>query len=269
MASSSLLTKEANIEEDKLIVQRNHEIALKFKFDINLRHQSMKLGKGSFSFQTPARIIISGASESGKSTLVLNLIIDRANMFSSQFREIYYCIPAMLFKNKETFINKLKEACHDIIICEGLPDFRELAEETSQRLVILDDLSEELGAHVDFKKVINQISHHAKLSIIVINQNFFESKGTCTMVARNMTALILFDHPVDKYHMRNLSLKFFGGKANFVQKCFDHMKQNLPARAHKYICLSAETRSQLPECFNIRSQILSNQVPMFFMHPPK
>ena len=162
MASPAKLYKEATIEEDKQTAQRNIEISAKIRIDPDLRSQNIQLGKGSMSFQTPARIVVSGPTESGKSTLILEILKDREHMFSTKFKEIHYCMPKMIFDLKEKFSEKLEAICPEIKIIEGLPNIAELAEENSHRLIILDDLSEESTSHHLFKKMLNVFSHHCR-----------------------------------------------------------------------------------------------------------
>lgn len=118
----------------------------------------------------------------------------------------------------------------------------------------------------DFKKLLTRISHHSEISVILVNQNFFASKENSTTISRNMSALILFNHRSDPSHVALLSRRFLGGN-RFASDCFKYMTKHLPANAQHYICIDFETRSQMPHELNCRSQILSFQTPLFFLHP--
>ena len=164
------------------------------------------------------------------------------------------------------FVTSLRLAVPDIHIHEGVPDILELAKDKSHRLLILDDLGEESYANIHFNKLLTRISHHSELSVILVNQFFFESKAKATTISRNMSTLILFNHRSDPTHIAVLSRRFLGG-SNFASECFKYMAKYLPATAQHYLCIDFETRGQLPHKLNCRSQILSSQTPIFFLHP--
>lgn len=164
------------------------------------------------------------------------------------------------------FVNSLRNAVENIHIHEGVPNFLELAKDKDHRLIILDDLGDESYGNAHFKKLLTRISHHSEISVILVNQNFFEAKEKGTGIARNMSTVILFNHRSDPTHIALLS-KRFCNSPSFFAECYRYMNKNLPSTAQHYLCIDFETRSQLPHELNCRSQILSSQTPLFFLHP--
>lgn len=74
---------------------------------------------------------------SGKSTLILKLLQDRKNMFSSEFAEVWYCMPKEVLDMETAFVAELQHAVPGIIIFEGIPNFIEMAKDKRHRLLIL------------------------------------------------------------------------------------------------------------------------------------
>ena len=120
------------------------------------------------------------------------------------------------------FVTSLRDAVPGIIIFEGIPDILEMAKDKSHRLIILDDLGEESYANSNFQKLITRISHHSEISVILVNQFFFESKEKATTISRNMSTFILFNHRNDPTHIAVLSRRFLGS-SSFASECFKYM----------------------------------------------
>jgi hypothetical protein len=187
-------------------------------------------------------------------------------MFTSEFAEIWYCMPKEVLDMSKEFVTALRATVPDILIYEGVPNFLDMAKEQRHRLMILDDMGDETYKVPDFKSLLARISHHSEISVIMVNQNFFASKDHSTTIARNMSSLILFNHRSDPTHISVLSRRFLR-TSNFASDCFNYMRSHLGPNAQHYLCIDCETRSQLPELMNCRSQILSHETPIFFLHP--
>lgn len=185
-------------------------------------------------------------------------------MFTSNFSEIYYCMPKEVLDMESGFVKKLREAVAGIVVIEGIPNILEMAKDKKHRLLILDDLGEESYAHSDFNKLITRISNHSEVSIILVNQNYYEAKERATTISRNLSTLIIFNHRSDPTHMAVLSRKFFRS-SNFISECFTYLSDHLAPSKLQYLCIDFEARSQLPNALNCRSQILSTDTPLFFL----
>lgn len=156
-------------------------------------------------------------------------------MFSSEFAEIIYCMPKEILNVETAFVNSLRKTVPGISIQEGIPNILELSKDKRSRLLILDDLMEESSAHPEFKKLLTRISHHSEISIILVNQNYFETKETT--IARNMTTLIIFNHRSDSIHMANLSRRHLGS-SNFLSNALSTcQKTSLQVPNHIYVSI--------------------------------
>lgn len=120
-------------------------------------------------FKTGSNIIIAGESQSGKSYLTANLILNKDSLFfGPPIKWVLYCC-----KNKKFIPPGLKEV-PNFSVCEGIPSINDIRNNT---LVILDDFLSSLNVHRDkITELFCISSHHCNLSIVLILQNFFCSK---------------------------------------------------------------------------------------------
>ena len=124
-----------------------------------------------FRLKAPFCMTISGESQSGKSTLVKDILLRRYELIYVPIDDILYC-----YSEFQEGFNKLKSAIPTIKFHEGLPtSFADPFDR--HRLIILDDLMSEVCAN---KKIVNslftKLSHHHNVSVIYLTQSFFEKE---------------------------------------------------------------------------------------------
>jgi len=129
----------------------------------------------------PANMIISGATGSGKSTFVLNLLkqwpfeLKRGNII------YYYSIWQELF---EEFLSDFREIQFVQGLClEKLDGWQKENDKT--HIVITDDLMSSAVKNEDFSKLFTVLSHHKKILNIFLTQNLFLKGPLATTITRN------------------------------------------------------------------------------------
>ena len=114
------------------------------------------------------RIFVAGSSSSGKTTLCRKMIIDG---FFGPITKIYYFHPDFHSDNPiqewEASINK------PILVRGGLPNFDDLVNLSSNSLIILDDLIQEILDNKDIDYLFRVLSSKKKLHVVVMSQRYF------------------------------------------------------------------------------------------------
>ena len=133
--------------------------------------------------EKPFRLIIGGASGSGK-TYLLQKIVDSSH-FSSPFDKIVYFYPEYLPEPPIEF---------DQIVDyrTGIADLEYFSSLPKNTLIIYDDLMNECGNSTDIMKLFSVIARKRELSIIFIVQNFFDQTKQFRNIKLNATGFILF-----------------------------------------------------------------------------
>ena len=125
-------------------------------------------------FTTPAQIIVSGPTKTGKTTLVTQILQHKDSMFDREFDEITY------YSANGNAMKDAKSQLPSVRFREGQPDWSALsrADPSVRRLVVLDDMQNILKgpSQVKLERLFTVDSHHNNISVIFIVHDNFQPK---------------------------------------------------------------------------------------------
>ena len=132
------------------------------------------------TFDYPFRIIISGSSQSGKTSFSKRLL-QQTDLFNKQFKSILYCYPEYLTETPVQWHSDLQTS---VTYQTGLPSLEELCSLESDSVIVLDDLYEEciIAKQIDY--LFRVLSGKIRLNVIIMTQRFF-AQGRFAMNIRN------------------------------------------------------------------------------------
>ena len=133
-------------------------------------------------FQSPATIVLSGASFSGKSLFLKRLIENK--LFSKPVDKIYYCYGTW---------SDDYDSMTDIEFIEGIPTDCTFMFGQGHNLVCFDDLQDKINQNV--VNIFTKDSHHRNLSCVLVLQNLFLDSKLCRTIALNSHYTVLFRNP--------------------------------------------------------------------------
>lgn len=130
--------------------------------------------------QAPFCMILSGATQSGKSTLTCRIIERRLEIINPPIQDVLY----LYTEYQPKLFGELKAKVPHIQFHQGIPD--DIADDQNRhKLVICDDLMTEMSKSNDAVNLFIRGSHHRNLSILFLVQNFFfKNLRTLTMNAK-------------------------------------------------------------------------------------
>ena len=139
-------------------------------------------------------IIIAGPSQSGKTTLVLDILKHRDILFDRVLRDIHWFTSTEFPKSKCDV-----ELYKNIKLYEGLPENFDMIHPYD--IVVLDDLLEETKNSALVTSLFTKLVHHIPCVVFAITQNLFHG-GSKEIRTRslNATYLILFKNRRDIMH---------------------------------------------------------------------
>lgn len=149
----------------------------------------------TFQFLTPANLIVAGPSGAGKTVFVGKLLENVEQMFNPPPEQVIFA-----YGEYQPGYDNLKCPI-PIQFVEGVPDFEMLKQDKSKpKLLIFDDLMQNLSKSKDMTKLFTRGSHHWNCTVIHIVQSlFFEGMKP---LRRNVTYIVLFKSPPDLLQVR-------------------------------------------------------------------
>jgi len=194
----------------------------------------------------PFTAIVAGPTKAGKTVWVKNLILNSDSMILPPPEEIYYC-----YTEWQPMYQQL--ASGGVNMIEGLPDLAMLKGDVNKpKLLILDDLMQEMKSDKKLVQLFTKGSHHWNLSVLHIVQNlFFEGLRTSRV---NAQYLILMKNPSDQLQATTLAKQLYPGKTHFFMESYKD------ACSESFGYLVVDLCQDTPENMRLQTNVFPNQL---------
>lgn len=202
-------------------------------------------------FKTSFNCLVSGASGSGKTTWVKNLLTRRKQLFTQQPAKVYlfYKIIQDIYLEMEEsgLVNEL------VNIKDKFPSLDEISEIVHQykdeggSLLIFDDTMTDINT--DFEQLFCNLSHHENASIIFLTQNLFYQNKVFRTMSLNCHYMVLMKNDRDKQQTTILAKQYSPGNSKFITEAY----ADATKKAYSYLLL--DFRPDTPHNLRIRANI--------------
>ena len=208
-------------------------------------------------FYTPSTFILAGASQSGKTTFVLNLLRQIDSYFANpkcKQNVIYYFKEWQealeLFQNEDIVTQWINE----------LPTAEEFKNKTlpykdgDGSIVVIDDFGQELNS--DIQDIFTVLSHHTNTTVFLLVQNIFPKNRVFRDISLKSTYIVLFKNPRDASQISHYARQFAPGNHHYIVDAFRECTKN----AYSYMIF--DHHQATPDILRVRSHIFQQQGPL-------
>ena len=201
-------------------------------------------------FKTPSTTIISGPSNSGKTSLLFKIL-----RRGEELLEYPKCLQNILYyyKQWQPGFDELS-AEMNIIYVNSVPsvdNIREKTQDFSQTggsIIIVDDFMQELTT--DVSVLFSTLSHHLNITVFLLTQNLFSKNPVFRDISLNATYNIIFKNPRDASQITHFAKQYAPGKASFIMAAY----KDATKKPHSYILF--DNHQVMSDDVRIRSNIL-------------
>jgi len=206
---------------------------------------------------TPFNCIISGVSQSGKTTLVSNLLQLSSSIFTVKPSRVF-----LFYKFNQNIYQEMirNELVHELVeITEESLNYDNIVTKVAPykskggSLIIFDDSMSDVTS--DFAQIFTNLSHHQNCSVIYITQNLFHKDSNYRTMSLNTHYLFLMKNGRDKQQIRTLARQICPGNSTYVVDAF------IQATKYPFSYLLMDFRPQSAEILKLRSHIFPHQFP--------
>lgn len=206
--------------------------------------------------KNPFNMLICGASQSGKSTLVMNMIRHVEDIFQDPRCKdnviLYYKEDQAIYKSakEEGFIHQMvnqKPTVRDI-------KDRTLASKERGSIVIIDDFQTELTA--DMIEIFSVTGHHYNTSILLLVHNLFQPGKIFRTISLNTQYILLFKSPRDNSQINSIAHQLSPGNTKYIIEGYYEATK----RPHSYFLM--DNHQLTPDFLRYRTNIVPNGYPM-------
>lgn len=204
-------------------------------------------------FTHPFSCLIAGPSQSGKTSLIKEILMFNKLIIDPPIQRIIYCYSVW-----QPIYDEIQNLLSNIELNEGIYNIDNL-DQSKTNLLILNDLMKECENDQSILNLFTVDSHHKNISVFLLTQNIF-SKGKYTRtISLNSSYIIIFKNPRDKSHVYTLARQMFPDKMNFFMEAFNDAVTN---RAHSY--LFVDLKQKTPEKNRIQTGIIPGNLRIIY-----
>jgi hypothetical protein len=200
-------------------------------------------------FRAPFTCKIVGPSQSGKTTLVTEIIQNHEKLICPFIQRIVYCY--------SQYQPKFESIKKNVEFVQGLPDF-DLFDPEVNNLLILDDLEDECVNSSDILKLFTVNSHHKNISTFFLSHNYFRAGKYSRTINLNLHYLIQFSNPADKSQLCQMGYRMYPECAQYLIECYANAIQC----GHRYLFI--DFRPATPDNIRCQTGILPSETRVVF-----
>lgn len=210
-----------------------------------------------FTFNAPFNAVFTGASGSGKTHLVGEILKNHQSLIEPPLNKIYWCYgewqPLYSSLSSHGKLSKM------LTFVQGLPTDELFNVNDGHTLVVSDDLQGESSEKL-LNKIFTKKTHHTNTSFILCAQNLFlPILRTATL---NSHYLFMFKKPRDQQQIAILGTQILGkGRGKFLVEAY----QAATIKPHSYLCINL--RQEADDKGRIRSNILPGEEQAVYVVP--
>jgi hypothetical protein len=174
-------------------------------------------------FKTSFNCVVAGASGTGKTTFVKNLLSVGDQIFTVKPKKVFLFYSAM----QDIYIQMENEGLvHELISVDSkthpsYDDFYAMAhpyKNSGGSMMIFDDIMSLVNP--DFEQLFCNLSHHENCSVIFLTQNLFYKDKAFRTMSLNSHYIVLMKNDRDKMQTSILGRQFSPGNSRFISDCY-------------------------------------------------
>ena len=191
-------------------------------------------------FIAPASFFVAGASGSGKSYFVRQLVENRDMLFDVTFAKVIWS-----YNHYQAMF--ADPSLKDIEFVQGL-SLDNYTKDEGHRLLIIDDQMEQLSECKEFSRLFTQ-NRHIKITTVFLTQNLFFKSPVYRCANLNTNYFVIMRALRDKKQILTLVHQMFPENPKFAKEAI------LSATREPYSYVILDTRQTTPDELRIRSKI--------------
>ena len=141
----------------------------------------------------------------------------------------------------------------DAHFIRGMPeDMETILQRPTRKVVVLDDLMEELGNSKVIQNLFTRGTHHTDTSVIVLLQNMFHQGKSMRTISLNSHYMVLFKNPRDKSQIIHIAKQMTPQDTKYLVDAYNK------ATEKQYGYLFCDFKQSTPEDLRFRTDIFTD-----------
>ena len=217
---------------------------------LSINSERMSEHESVVKLESPCIIIVSGASFSGKSTLIKKMLTRANGALKVPPSKIVYCYSIW----QEKLFEEIKDTVENISFHKGLVDEEVFnSNDNVHSICVIDDLMVDVADSKFIQKLFCVGSHHLNWTVILIIQNLYQKGKVMRTISLNCRVFIIFRNSRDQGQVKTLARQMFPDNVNYFVDAY----RKSTAVPYGYLVIDITPTSI--EKYQLRSRILPGE----------
>jgi hypothetical protein len=219
--------------------------------------QTMANDNEFFYFKSPALLVISGSTMSGKSFMCSKIVLAREQIIKPTPKKVIWVYGIW----QDELFEQLRAQVPDIVFCNGMSEFHNIQlDPDDNALVAIDDCLTSVSDSTDAVNLFTKTIHHKKLFVIYMVQSLYMKSKYNTLLQRQAGYIILFQNKRNGYEAKQLG-KELGLTPTDVKYLYKDASKYLKRVYILFVCIP-----ETPETKSMLIHFLPDQQPKFYYY---
>lgn len=204
-----------------------------------------------FKVSNPSNFLLVGATRTGKTSLMLDIIRDREEIFAREIESIYYCFEVWqnVFDNFP-FVN-----FHQGLIKNVQEVFPVSTNPNKQHILVIDDMVTDIEeSGVLMSKIFSVYGHHLNINVFLLTQNLFYQNKFFRNITLNTHYIILLQMRRDKSQLKRFFSQIYPSKSALLMEVYNQSTRG------KFKYLMVDLSPDKDVSFLLRTNILPREI---------
>jgi hypothetical protein len=205
-------------------------------------------------FKNPSSFLLAGGSQSGKTTLTMNILRNIDRLFEDP-----RCKQNIIFyyhqwqHSYESFKkeNIVKEWINKLPTQDDVLEKTLLYKDKGGSIIVIDDFAQEVTR--DTVNIFSILVHHTNTVVFLLTQNIFPKNPVFRDISLNASYVIVFKNPRDSLQIVSFAKQFSPGNNKFVVDSY------ADATKRPYSYLLFDLHQTTPNILRLRSNIIPSE----------
>ena len=205
-------------------------------------------------FASPASLLLSGISQSGKTRFTFKLLENANGMFEKPPTKIIYA-----YGQYQPLFEQMEERIPGLILHSGIPSREQIDEWTDptdtahHTVIVLDDLAGQVTKSEEALFLFTVTAHHRCCSVIFLTQNLFMPGKFARSISLNCHYVVMFRSIRANSSLLSLASQAFPKQSAFIKQSYDL------ATSEPYTYLVIDMTANTPEKYRLRTRIFPGE----------
>ena len=186
---------------------------------------------------TPTTVMVVGPTGCSKTELVFRMLLSDSVFRLAPTRIMYH------YGAWQTKFMEVEASDSRFEFVEGLPAHNDLPRGTTHKVMVIDDLMEEVSKSKTKMDIFTKHSHHRNMTVLFLVQKLYGRTHNTRVISQNAHLMVLFKNPRDASSVQTLGRQMYPGNHKYLSDPYIFIAAN---QKPEFLCVDMGILFHIP-----------------------